>query len=267
MAERNKRSRTSDVDEGNAAQGRPRRATGGVQRFERDALGFQRVVALSDAVYAIALTLLVLTLDVPVAELHRLSEALVDQVPQFVAFALSFALVANLWWQHHRLLDLLEALEPGAIGINLILLAFVALVPYPTSLLGVAPAHSVAVALFIAVFLALTLLHVALLARAGARGLVRDDVPRARYLGLLASYGVGALVLFLAMLIALAWPVAALVVVGVSIVLGPLGVRRADRYVHRATSEGTDERVRTRPSPTGPPPTREGPRPRRRPKG
>jgi uncharacterized membrane protein len=167
--------------------------------------------------------------------LHRLRAALVDQLPQFIAFALSFALVANLWWQHHRMLDLLEAIEPGVIGINLVLLAFVALVPYPTSLLGVAPDDSAAVIVFLAVFVVLTLLHLALLARGGARRLVRDDVPRERYIGLLAGYGVGVLVLLVAMLIALWSAPVALVVVGASIILGPLGARRPERFLRLDT--------------------------------
>lgn len=210
----------------------------GPQRFARDTLAFQRVVNLSDAVFAIALTLLVLTLDVPVSQMDRLADALVDQVPQFVAFALSFALVANLWWQHYRLVELLDGLEPGVIAINLILLAFVALVPYPTSLLGAAPANSVAVVAFIAVFVVLTLLHLALLGRAGSQGLVRSELPRVRYLSLLAGYAVGALVLLVAALIAVWWPMVALVVVGTSIVVGPLGARRGDRYIQAATSDG-----------------------------
>jgi uncharacterized membrane protein len=216
------------------------------QRFGRNTLAFSRVVNLSDAVFAIALTLLVLTLDVPTAEPQRLAAALVDQLPQFVAFALSFALVANLWWQHHRLLDLLESIEPGVIGVNLVLLAFVALVPYPTSLLGVAPGTSTAVILFVAVFVVLTLLHLALLARAGSRGLVRDEVPRLAYLGLLAGYGVGALVLLVAILIAIWSPTLALVIVGISIVLGPIGARRTDRYMHLATSTIAEDRGRRR---------------------
>jgi uncharacterized membrane protein len=228
------------------------------QRFARDTQAFHRVVNLSDAVFAIALTLLVLTLDVPVTEMHRLGDALVEQVPQFVAFALSFALVANLWWQHYRLLDLLDALEPGVIAVNLVLLAFVALVPYPTSLLGAAPANSVAVVAFIAVFVVLTLLHLALLGRAGSRGLVRSELPRVRYLSLLAGYAVGALVLLAAMVIALWWPMVALVVVGISIVVGPLGARRSDRYIQAATPEApkpnrraTPLRRRGRPRPRG----------------
>ena len=216
-------------------------------RSGRDTMAFHRVVNLSDAVFAIALTLLVLTLDVPIAELHRLGDALWDQLPQFIAFGLSFALVANLWWQHHRLFDLLEAIEPAAIGINLILLAFVALVPYPTSLLGVAPANTTAVIFFLAVFVVLTLLHLALLARAGSHGLVRADLPRERYVGLLAGYAVGALVLLVSMLIALWSPTVALVVVGLSIVLGPLGARRPDRILRYYAPDSSPPPKRTPP--------------------
>lgn len=232
----------------------------GPQRFTRDSLAFHRVVNLSDAVFAIALTLLVLTLDVPVTQMHRLADALVDQIPQFVAFALSFALVANLWLQHHRLFELLEGLDPGVTAINLILLAFVALVPYPTSLLGAAPANSVAVVAFIAVFVVLTLLHLALLGRAGAQGLVRSELPRVRYLSLLAGYAVGALVLLIAAVIALWWPIFALVVVGTSIVVGPLGARRGDRHIQAATSEAP----KAEPPAT---PPREPPKPRHKGKG
>jgi uncharacterized membrane protein len=207
------------------------RRPGDSPRFARDTLAFGRVANLSDAVFAIAMTLLVFTLDVPIGDVHRLTAALVDQLPQFVAVALSFALVANLWWQHHRLIDLLVAIEPGVIAINLVLLALVALVPYPTSLLGVAPASSAVVVVFIALFTALTLLHLALLLRAGALGLVDGDLPRERYIGLIAAYGAGATVLVVAILVALWSPAAALVVVGISIVLGPMGTRRPNRFL------------------------------------
>lgn len=49
---------------------------------------------------------------------------------------LAFALVANLWWQHHKLMALFQFVEPGMVGIVLALLGGVALVPYPTSLVG-----------------------------------------------------------------------------------------------------------------------------------
>jgi predicted nucleotidyltransferase len=65
------------------------------------------------------------------------------------------------------------------------------------------------------------------------RGLVRSELPRVRYLSLLAGYAVGALVLLTAAEVALWWPTVALAVVGISIVVGPLGARRSDRYPGR----------------------------------
>jgi hypothetical protein len=119
----------------------------GSGRYGYGTPAFARVANLSDAVFAIAMTLLVLTLDTPAT--NDLTGALVDQLPQLSAFLLGFALVANLWWQHHKLFELLGSLEGGLIGINLVLLGAVALVPFPTSLVGNAPTDRAAVLPFI----------------------------------------------------------------------------------------------------------------------
>lgn len=71
-------------------------------RFSRTSAEFTRVLNLSDAVFAIALTLLVLNLEVPRVPAGELAGALADQTSSFVAFALAFFLVASTWWQHHR---------------------------------------------------------------------------------------------------------------------------------------------------------------------
>ncbi len=77
---------------------------------------FARVTNLSDAVFAIAMTLLVLALDTPRSGVIGSSVTLTGQLPQLVAFVLAFALVGNLWWQHHKLLALFAVVEPRALG-------------------------------------------------------------------------------------------------------------------------------------------------------
>ena len=98
-------------------------------RYGRDTLEFGRVVNLSDGLFAIALTLLVFTLDASAVTIERVDGVLVDQTGQLIAFVLSFTIVANFWWAHHRFLANLGALEPGLIRLNLVLLGAVARSP------------------------------------------------------------------------------------------------------------------------------------------
>jgi uncharacterized membrane protein len=121
-------------------------------RYGRDTPEFARVANLSDAVFAIAMTLLVLTLDVPDPAAGPLVDALLATLPQLVAFVLAFALVANIWWEHHKFVARLATLDRPLIGGTLVLLGAVALVPFPTSLIGNAPTDQAAVLPFIGLF-------------------------------------------------------------------------------------------------------------------
>jgi len=104
--------------------------------YDKGTAEFNRVTSLSDAVFAIAMTLLVLTLDIPDVTGAGLARALADQLTQFIAFLLSFILVAIIWVQHHSFMAKLGRLEPVLIGLNLALLGVVVAVPYPTNLIG-----------------------------------------------------------------------------------------------------------------------------------
>jgi uncharacterized membrane protein len=135
-----------------------------VHRYERDSMEFARIVTLSDGIFAIALTLLVLTLDSL-------------QTAPLVTFALAFFLVASVWWQHHRLVARLAWFEPGLTVLNLVFLAGVALVPFPTSLVGADPRSRPAVLAFLAVFALLSLLCLAIILRAQALGAWQRPIP------------------------------------------------------------------------------------------
>jgi uncharacterized membrane protein len=102
---------------------------------------FGRVVFFSDAVFAIALTLLALDLRVtdlrgdPDAPSSMLS-ALDDLVPQLVAYGVGFLLLAKYWLAHHRFMSRIGAIDGRFMGLNLTYLGFVALLPFPTALIG-----------------------------------------------------------------------------------------------------------------------------------
>ena len=96
---------------------------------------FSRVVAFTDGVFAIAITLLVLAFEVPEADRH-LTERLLEQWPQLFAYFLSFAVVGTLWVNHHRFFATLHRFDLRLLTLNLGYLSLIVLVPFPTELLG-----------------------------------------------------------------------------------------------------------------------------------
>jgi uncharacterized membrane protein len=196
-------------------------------RHGRDTLEFARVVNLSDAVFAIAMTLLVLTLDVPEVPAADLASALAGDLPQFVAFLLSFALVANIWWQHHKLYARLAWIDPGIIAINMGGLGAVALVPFPTGLVGNAPTVRAAVLPFITVFIILNLLYLWLMARAQRVGAWSDPMPPGLFPWLAGGLSVVILAMMVALLVAVWSPLGGLVLLAISSLPERVLARRA----------------------------------------
>ena len=210
--------------------------TGGSEplRYRQDSPEFGRVVTLSDGVFAIALTLLVLTLDVPDVSADRLGRALVDEVQQVVVFVLSFALVAGIWWFHHKLVAQLALLEPAMIAMNLALLGLVALVPFPTNLVGNTPTARAAVLALIGVFLATSVVFIAILLRAQQVAAWRTPPSRQLFRWLILGW-VGQLGGMTLAMVATVWaPLAGLVIAvatgtvvgGLLSILGPSSYRQ-----------------------------------------
>jgi uncharacterized membrane protein len=98
---------------------------------ERD---LSRVVAFSDGVIAVAITLLVLNLDVPDVEGEDLGDALGDVVPSVLSYLLAFALIGRFWVIHHNLFERLRGFDGQVMSMNLIFLALIALLPFSTDL-------------------------------------------------------------------------------------------------------------------------------------
>lgn len=95
-----------------------------------------RIEYFSDAVFAIAMTLLVLDIKLPQVEPDKLWPAIGELWPQFFAYALSFAVLALNWTFHHRKFRVIRSYDSGLIWINLLFLVFVAVLPFPTSVLS-----------------------------------------------------------------------------------------------------------------------------------
>jgi uncharacterized membrane protein len=186
------------------------------QRHGRDTNEFARVVNLSDAVFAIAMTLLVLTVDVPDVPTEELAAALRDDLPQLGAYVLAFALVASQWFLHRKVFQRLAWTEPGIVIVNLAFLGGVALVPFPTSVLGSNPTATVAVAPFLALFVLLNLGYVAMIARAQRQGAWLEPLPSAVYRRVQRGFAAGTAALLLGVVLAFWVPLLALATAAVS---------------------------------------------------
>jgi len=96
-----------------------------------------RIEYFTDAVIAIAMTLLVLDIKLPELGKHEtIFEALGRTWEQFFAYALSFVIIALNWVFHHRRFRAIVRYDSTLIWINLAFLLFIAVVPFPTSLLA-----------------------------------------------------------------------------------------------------------------------------------
>ena len=85
--------------------------------------GFERLIFFSDAVFAIAITLLVLDIRLP-HDAPSLAQGLADTVPQIFAFLLSFMVIGIYWLNHHRLFSHVTAAPMPLLRVNLLLLLF-----------------------------------------------------------------------------------------------------------------------------------------------
>ncbi|HEX4857658.1 MAG TPA: TMEM175 family protein [Usitatibacteraceae bacterium] len=99
-----------------------------------------RTDALTDGIFAVAMTLLVIELKVPEA-LHvktnaELIEALVHLLPKFIGWLVSFFVLAMFWWGHHRAFNGVRHVDGKLVALNLAFLGFVSFMPFASALTG-----------------------------------------------------------------------------------------------------------------------------------
>jgi uncharacterized membrane protein len=117
-----------------------------------------RMDALTDGVFSIVATLLVLEVKVPrIPDPHtgaELAAALRHVVPSLVAFALSFLTVMIYWLNHDRLSRVMPRYDDRSRYLNLLLLFFLCLIPFVTAFIAESPLELAAVVAYGAVMLA-----------------------------------------------------------------------------------------------------------------
>jgi uncharacterized membrane protein len=164
-----------------------------------------RVEALSDGVFAIVVTLLVLEIKVPHVADHgsiaELANALGTLAPKFVSWVISFATVCVIWLNHHRLFMRIGRFDNGLFWLNANLLLWTSFIPFPTALMGDYPGNRLAASFYGLVMLLMAFAfvlmrwrlhrHDGLLQDGADRELFRQGTRRSVWMGPVA-YGIGA---------------------------------------------------------------------------
>jgi uncharacterized membrane protein len=96
-----------------------------------------RLEAFSDGVFAIAITLLVIEIRPPTpAEGESLARALWEQWPHYLGYFLSFLVLGVMWLNHHRILEPAQRVDGIVLVLNLNLLLWAVLIPFPTAVVA-----------------------------------------------------------------------------------------------------------------------------------
>ena len=96
-----------------------------------------RLEAFSDGVFAIAITLLVIDIRPPeIHEGEQLAHALWAQWPSYVAYLVSFLTIGVIWLNHHRIFEQVARVDGPLLLLNLNLLLWTALIPFPTAVVA-----------------------------------------------------------------------------------------------------------------------------------
>lgn len=109
-------------------------------KVTREALSLNRVETLTDGVFAIVMTILVLELGVPIMtgeSLHTgLTWGLLAMWPQFLSYFVTFLMLGFMWSVHYYQFSSIKRSDSGLVWLNLLFLMFMSLLPFSTSMLG-----------------------------------------------------------------------------------------------------------------------------------
>ncbi len=200
---------------------------------DQAATQLERLTFFSDAVFAIAITLLVIEVRVPDIEQFgdaALGQALLDLLPSYIGFLSSFFVIGRFWVGHHQLFGMLKASDQRLVWTNLLLLMTIAFMPFPTAVFSEYVQLRVGVGLycFWLVLLGVMNHRVAVVALAGRR-LVRDEIEDEACRAFLRSTWIPVLIGATAFVAGMITPLLALAALAVASPLISIAVHRTGR--------------------------------------
>ncbi|HXR29108.1 MAG TPA: TMEM175 family protein [Solirubrobacteraceae bacterium] len=157
-----------------------------------------RLEAFSDGVFAVAATLLVLNLSAHVGKGQRLADALGSEWPHYATYVVSFLTIGIIWLNHHVTFNRIARTDRTLMVLNLVLLMFVTLTPFPTGLLAQylnsGSNEIVAAAFYATTMLAMSIAFFSIYVWAARRRLFADEIDDRHAGYLLRRNGAGLLV-------------------------------------------------------------------------
>jgi uncharacterized membrane protein len=142
-----------------------------------------RVLALTDGVYAIIITLLVLDIHVPELSAHEsLGTAISDVRPSFISFTIAFIVAAMQWVGHRDLFTLISDTDRGIVWLNLLTLFAACLLPFGSALVSHYPQDPLALRMFGLILMATSITRTAIWVYATRRpSVVHERLDRASF--------------------------------------------------------------------------------------
>jgi uncharacterized membrane protein len=145
--------------------------------------GNERLAALSDGIFAITITLLVLEIKVPELSDHGLvgdlSTALFHLVPKILSHLISFVVLGLYWVAHHNMFAHIKRHDHVLLWLNILLMMCVASIPFPTGLISEYPDHQISVIIYASVLAFTGIVMDTIWWYANYRGLVDETVEPA----------------------------------------------------------------------------------------
>ena len=142
---------------------------------DRNPQEFARVSALSDSIFGVAMTLLVVSIVIPAGlPAGDFSDAVAQLTPKVAFMALSIAVAASAWLAHQRLFGVVQRIDSGLLAWNFVLLGSVALIPLPHQVLGAYPHEPLAYVLYATVIGLVNVFAVAMDVHVRRKDLLRE---------------------------------------------------------------------------------------------
>jgi len=180
-----------------------------------------RLEAFSDGVFAIAITLLILQIDVPLHSEHLLRD-LLHRWPSFLAYTLSFLVILIMWVNHHTIFRMISRIDRRFLILNGLLLMLITFLNYPTAVVAdyLTSSHaSTALVLYNGTFVVVALTFATLWFYAAHDGrLLAPEVPPERVAAINRAYRLGPFIYMAAFLMAfVSVPLSLLIDIGLAI--------------------------------------------------